>query len=675
MSVKIVSLPGLSDKGDLFDFIEARRGTDPAGIRAEIEALVHAAEPWAPTADTANAGALPMVLLPCTAQTISAAGESFGRLLSDGGTHFLRGGTVVKVSHDSDGLPVLDEVRPAALASDFETVAQPSKVVVRKTDGEERAEEVPAVCTEQTAKVIAHAESFRRELPPIHVVTRCPVLIERGGRLVEIAGYDRESGICSAGGETQSMPLDEARDQLHNVLSDFRFASPADKTRALAAIITPALVLSGLLGGRAPIDLGEADNSQSGKGYRNKLTAAMYCQSVKAITQKAGGVGSLEESFNMALIRGANMISLDNVKGKLDSPAIESFLTEDTYTARAPYREPVEIDPRRVVVMLTSNKADMTTDLANRSSCVRILKQKDGYQFKAYPEGDILDHVRANQSRYLGAVFAVVRAWYEAGKPRTTETRHDFRRWAQALDWITQHLLDAGPLMDGHRETQHRMTNPQLNWLRDIAIDVIHAGHDGRWLRASDLLERMEDDGHLPPGLKEDADLTDDETRKRALQAIGRKMAACFRAGDSVLIDNMAIERRTEHDEDNRRDIKTYRFKSAPIDSGLIGANPETDGEKSGTPGTENTKNGTENTGCAYECAYSAPKSAPKKSLCAPNAPRTLLIGKHFDEGTPVAEAYIPPIGPSRRIGANQAQTDLFDAEDSEPATAMEGDI
>jgi hypothetical protein len=194
-------------------------------------------------------------------------------------------------------------------------------------------------------------------------------------------------------------------------------------------------------------------------------------------------------------------------------PSFESFLTEDVYSARAPYREPVEIDPCRVVVMLTSNKADVTPDLANRASCVRLLKQTEDYRFKAYPEGDILEHVRAAQPRYLGAVFAVISAWYAAGRPRTTETRHSFRPWAQTLDWITCNLLDAGPLLEGHRETQARMTSPVLNWLRDVALDVIRARQMGAWLRAGDLVDLLAETGTETPGLPEHADLTDPETR------------------------------------------------------------------------------------------------------------------------------------------------------------------
>ena len=94
------------------------------------------------------------------------------------------------------------------------------------------------------------------------------------------------------------------------------------------------------------------------------------------------------------------------MRGQIDSPAIESFLTEDSFLARAPHQAAVDIDPRRVILHLTSNRADITIDLANRSSCVRILKQPDGFRFRKYPEGDLLDHVRANQPRYLGAVFS-----------------------------------------------------------------------------------------------------------------------------------------------------------------------------------------------------------------------------------------------------------------------------
>ncbi len=618
----------------------------------------HAPDPWEPPAPlgglseppaTLAENNKPAVLLPGGAQSISDTGRSLGELLAKTERFFIRGGGVVKLAADPDGLQQLEGVTPAALASCFETVAYLCKPGKPDKDGNPTFESV--ICHEQTAKLIAASDTFRDMLPPIHVLTRCPVLIERAGRLIQVSGYDRESGILAAGKPAAAMDVADARRLLWELLDGFHFATPADRARALAALITPAIVFGGLLRGRAPVDLGEADASQTGKGYRNKLTAAIYAQTVKTVTQQRAGVGSMEESFNMALIRGANFIALDNVRGKIDSPSFESFLTEDTYHARAPYREPVEIDPRRVVIMLTSNKADVTPDLANRAACVRLLKQPDGHAFTKYPEGDILEHVRANQPRSLGAVFAIVKAWHEVGKPRTAETRHDFRPWAQTLDWITRNLLDAGPLLDGHRETQARMTNPVLNWLRDVALEVIRAKQSGVWLRASDIIELLAETDIETPGLPEHGNLTDPATRTNAQQATGRRLGLCFRAGDKLTIDGMNIERREEYDAGRFKPAKEYRFTAPPMDGQTIGSAPvpTSAAAELWLPETP------EKDVSAYDPPMRPPMNPPIKSLIPPNAPDTLPKCKYSNTLTHEKGGNIFSMETHRRIGGTPA--------------------
>jgi hypothetical protein len=550
----------------------------------------------------------------------------------------------VKLATDPDGLPHLEDVRAAALASDFEAVAY-----LCKPDGPGNV--AAATCPKQTAELIAASAAFRDTLPPLHVLTRCPVLIERGRELLQVSGYDRESGILATGRPAEPMDVAEARRLLRELLADFRFTTPADHARALAALITPALVFGGLLRGRAPVDLGEADASQSGKGYRNKLTAAVYARTVKTVTQRKNGVGGIEESFDMALIRGANFICLDNIRGHVDSPKIESFLTEDNYTARAAYVQDTDIDPRRVCVMLTSNKGDFTDDFAKRTSCVRLLKQPEGHAFAHYLEGDILEHVRENQTRYLGAVFAIVRAWHDAGKPRTTETRHDFRPWAQVLDWITRNLLEAGPLLDGHRETQARMTNPVLNWLRDVALEVIRARQAGAWLRASDLVDLIAESGTETPGLPEHGDLTDPETRTNALQATGRRLGLCFRAGDILTLDGMTIERREGYDAGRFKPAREYRFTAPPVDGQTIGGTPEPtpDAAELGLPETP-AKDVS-----AYDPPMRPPMKPPMKSPIPPMPPMPPPKCEH--EGTATIEGGddIASMGTHRRIGGTPA--------------------
>ena len=544
------------------------RPSSPSGSKGSSRAATAESGGEVPAPSAGNL--LPVVFLPGGPTSIIQSATALGGFLAQTNKYYLRGGTTVTVGKDPEGQPILEVVLPAALASLFETVATLRKH--SKENGVFVAH--AAVASEQDAKLIQYCAAFRNLVPPVFVLSRCPVLIERDGALVHVAGYDRPSGILAFGSPALDIPLNEAVTLLLEMLDDFQFATPGDRARALAAVITPALVFGGLLGGRAPIDLGEADSSQSGKGYRAKLTAAVYNSMVKTVTQKKGGVGSLEESFASALVQGHNFISFDNIRSAIDSPSLESCMTEDSFSARVPHLAAIDVDPRRVFVQMTSNKADITIDLANRSSCVRILKQPEDYRFRHYAEGDILDHVRANQSLYLGAVFAVVKAWHQAGRPRTDATGHDFRPWARTLDWIVQHLFGAGPLLEGHRETQVRMSTPVLNWLRDVALAVRQADEMNIWLRASALLDLIADRAGIDvPGLTDGADPTDDLVRRKALQAIGRRLSQCFGGADERVIDGLRVLRRESNDAEGRT-VRDYLFAEvAPADSPPYGEN------------------------------------------------------------------------------------------------------
>lgn len=503
---------------------------------------------------------LPEVELPKGEQTISDAGRELGGYLSVKKTHFTRGNTVVRVGLNDHNQAVLVPIEPERLASDFEQVARLVKVSATE-DGETRK---PTICRQADAKLILVSEAFQNQLPQLRLFSRSPVIVEHNHELIVVVGYQEGTGILAQGTPPPTMTLLKAIEQLKGLLVDFRFASRSDRSRALAALITPGLLFGGLLPGRAPVDLGEADQSQTGKGFRNKLTAAIYGYSPTAISQQKRGVGSLEESFDRALVAGQIFISIDNVRGQLDSPKIESFLTEDTYYARCAYTPNTEIDPRRVYVMFTSNKADITTDFANRSSCVRLLKQPDGYVFRIYPEGDLLDHVRANQSTYLGAVFTIITEWFRRGKCRTKETRHDFRPWAQTMDWIVQEVLGEAPLLDGHLETQRRMTTPTMNWLRDVSLAVVRQTLYGRWMIATEILDVIAEDSNIDiPGLKSGDSVLGSDCRKNALQQMGRRLKQCFRDMDSFELDGILVEREEGKDAESRPSHR-YRFTPQP---------------------------------------------------------------------------------------------------------------
>jgi len=572
--VRIVDLPGLSGLGegaDIVNWLDERDAADDETLRREIQIAMDAARPAqpavvtetpteaapqatpsgtpaSPSAPPVERGHKPEVVLPGGPQPVSDTAQHLGQLLSRHLIVFNRGGAIVFL----DGR-VIRPAKPASLPSLFETVARLVVRVVVK--GQPLS--VPTICTESTARLIGNAAQFLSALPPLNLLSNCAVLIDRRGQLETICGYDRESGIMAFGQPPPAVPLDRALELFKCLFHDFQFPSCGDRARAYAAILQPAFVFGALLGERVPLDVGEANAPQTGKGMRNKLTAAIYNDQVMAIAQRQGrGVGSLNETFDRALLSGKNFISFDNFRGKLDLEALEMFLTEDQYIARA-LRQDAEIDPGRVVLMLTSNNAEMTQDLVARSAVVRLLHRSPEHLFQTFPEGDILAHVRANQALYLGAVFAVIHAWHAAGKPRTAETGHARRAWAQVMDWICQNLLRVGPLLAGHEEARAHMANPFLGWLRVLALEVVRQGRAGTWLRTWELLDILQASVETVeiPGLEDGANIEADVVRRQILQAIGRRLKGCFSDRNRFDLDHLRIERQqTPNSQEGRTD-------------------------------------------------------------------------------------------------------------------------
>ncbi len=334
-----------------------------------------------------------------------------------------------------------------------------------------------------------------------------------------------------------------------------------DKSRALAAFLAPALRFGRILECDFPLDVAEADESQSGKTYRHKLVCSVYGEAPYVINRREEGVGSLDESISAALISARPFIALENFRGTVNSQILESALRGvGRVPCRIPYHGEVQVGTDHVCWLLTSNQAEMTRDLANRSIITRIRKRKASYPFKSYPSGDVLAHVKHNQLRYLGCVFSVIRHWYSAGKPRVEDHRHDFREPIASLNWIVQRVFNLSPLLDGHREEQERISNPHLTWLRAVAVACQEAHRLGQWLKPGEIVDICDAQQVDIRGANTGAD---DDQRNLVM---GRNLSRSFGEQDCIQVGGFSIdcEEREEKDPSQRhlRMRRVYRFTS-----------------------------------------------------------------------------------------------------------------
>lgn len=498
------------------------------------EAEIAGMDAWA---DINVAKKLPMVVLASRDVTITASANALFALIAPTKTAFARGGAVVTLKTRDDGLLYLDILNPSAARSFFEKFA--TLLAWRSSSGGTEVLK-PVNCPQQMADALLQSHEALTRLPRVEGLINCPVLREVNGRL-EVAGrgYDEITRMLITGGEQPpNVELAEAVAAILGLVREFDFQTEGDKARAVASLISPALKAGLFLKGRVPADVAEADQSQSGKTYRQKLIAALFNERISLVTSRQGGVGSIDESLNQALVGGRPFIQFDNFRGRFDSAHLEAFLTaERSFSCRVPYRGEVTVPPEHYFIFITSNGVDTTRDLANRSNIIRIRKKSPGFVFRKFPEGDLLAHVRHQQAYYLGCVLAVIRAWHTEGKPVTIETRHDFREWVQMVDWICQHILGTVPVMDGHQQAQERVSNPGLVWLRNLVLAINENGDLNQALTATEINTLCNATDITIPGLRSGAD---EDVAKRAIGTIMKKL---FREGDTLESDGFIVTR------------------------------------------------------------------------------------------------------------------------------------
>lgn len=501
-------------------------------------------ERTAPEPSTFASAAPHFIVLPSGSVTISESARVIFQRIAPSRSLFWRGGALVELA-EVDGVQTLELLKPEKFRSDVEKLGH---LYAWRSAGKGEPVLKPSKMSLDDAKAILAASEAREYLPTVASVLRCPVLTETKSGDVAILGkgYHAEfGGLLIVSGEMPSqVPLPKAVASLRWLVEQFDFQTEADRSRALAAFITPALRLGGFLRGHIPIDCAEADTSQAGKGYRHAMVCALYNEASYFVTAKVGGVGSVDESFAAALISARPFVCLDNFRGRMDSQNLEAFLTcLNLFPARIPHRGEVLIDPRRFVLQMSSNGLETTRDLANRAGICRIRK-RPGFQYR-----DTLGELQNCQPFFLGCVFSVVAEWIAHGKPRTQDCRHDFREWCQVLDWIVQYVLGCAPLMDGHESAQERTSNPALSWLRAVALAVAVENRLGVALIASKLVEVCENHAIEIPGKPSDED--------RAKRQVGNLCKQLFRGGEIVTVDGFTV----------MRSPKEYRKPSGDLDT------------------------------------------------------------------------------------------------------------
>jgi hypothetical protein len=212
----------------------------------------------------------------------STATKIFARL-NETGNYFQRGGEIVRVTNNGFE-PETAQMLRTTIEDKFKNIY----VANSKKDSGDIDLKTGTLSTDVASAVVAMPN--KQPLRVIDTVANCPVLVVNSQGELEVCKKGYVKTQCGAGvyvmGGDSIIPdsIEEAVKLVLEPFDQFDFVEEADRTRAIAMAITPAMVQSGLVGGHIPIDFAEADQSQSGKGYRHDENASIYNESVTLVT-------------------------------------------------------------------------------------------------------------------------------------------------------------------------------------------------------------------------------------------------------------------------------------------------------------------------------------------------------------------------------------------------------
>jgi hypothetical protein len=226
---------------------------------------------------------------------------------------------------------------------------------------------------------------------------------------------------------------------IEELIGDFPFATPASKTNAIAALLTP--IVRPLIPGSTPLGLLDAPMPGTGKGLFAECVALVATGRSAALMTAPDTEDEWRKRITATLLEGATMITIDNLEGKLDSPSVASVLTSPSWKDRILGVSKSAELPHRASWLATGNNIVLGGDLPRRCYLIRIdAKTSKPWERTGWRHPELRQWVVDHRGELIGAFLMLVRAWHSSGRPDYVVPRLGaFESWCGTVGNILAH--------------------------------------------------------------------------------------------------------------------------------------------------------------------------------------------------------------------------------------------
>ncbi len=362
------------------------------------------------------------------------------RLLAAAGSLYQSGGAIVIVDTKSLGdarvRVVGDQGLTKALSNAADWVA-----VITKDKAETRVDPPSKV-----VNLLAKSADFEH-LPVLDHLTRQPYFTGSNGTLVVEPGYNPQTCIYAAFGDEAFSVGEASHDaaiaalvDLKALISEFHFATEADRSAAVCAMLTAAARSSLPL---APAFNITASTPGSGKSYLADLVAAFAGRADAMKLSYPTTSDEADKAMLAALIEKPAAICFDDMQTDwrphgtanrmLTSPTIAGRILGSTKTIQA---------GTGTLFIGTGNNVGPVRDMCRRVITIRLAPRSATPATLDYV-GKPVEQMKANRARYVSLALTIIRSWIEAGSPKAdVPSIATYGQWSDmcrhSLIWLGQ---------------------------------------------------------------------------------------------------------------------------------------------------------------------------------------------------------------------------------------------
>lgn len=434
------------------------------------------------------------VRLPTEGWPLSHFAREVGGILKGDGI-FRREDVAVTVNRERG---VIVEMEPNRFRTYVERHCRPARFVWQKDDPVPVKREMSM--TTEVARGTLASDDFVQQQRPLLRTNLVPSPVWRANGAIELLppGYDAESQTFTVGTPgvdvRPDMPLAEAVSALDDLLREFPFADmDLESKRSRAKAVHIAAMLSVYAPGLLPLVAARpgvlwiANAPRTGKTLLGK-TAQIPVFGTAAVTPMKTDE-EFDKVLDTAAIEAWPVLFLDNLTGLFKSPALDAFMTSPTRRARTMNSQRSFAAPRTTQVLLTGNNLSLSEDLEERFLiCDLYLEEMDPRSRKIDRRIDEAWLARPEvRSQILSALWALVREWDVAGRPRSTAHMPGFEDWAEIYGGIVESAGFGSPLVRpqlayGGDDSKRDL----MAMLEALADDVLKPDAEGHVVRSKE---------------------------------------------------------------------------------------------------------------------------------------------------------------------------------------------